>query len=140
MSMKDFDIHNKYVFSNNHSTIDLVEQLMENIRTKYKISPDTFYNILIAVSEAVNNAMIHGNKMDSSKLVFFELFANPHELEIIIQDQGSGFDTSSVKDCTIEENLYKESGRGIFIMKSLCDNFEIITSEQGTTFILHFKY
>lgn len=138
--MKDFDIHNKQVFPNAHSTLDLVESLVEHVKNKYSISKDLYYNILIAVSEAVNNAMTHGNKMDASKSVTFELFANSHELEIIVQDQGSGFDPSTVSDCTSEENLYKDSGRGIFIMKSLSDNFEIITSENGTTFILHFKF
>ncbi len=138
--MKDFDIHNKEIFPNQHSTLDLVESLVENVKNTYNIPKDTYYNILIAISEAVNNAMTHGNHMDTNKSVFFELFANSHELEIIVQDQGTGFDPSSVGDCTNDENLLKESGRGIYIMKSLSDNFEIITSENGTTFILHFKY
>jgi len=138
--MKNFDIHNKEIFPNNHSTLDLVEALVENVKNRYNIPNDTYYNILIAVSEAVNNAMTHGNKMDANKSLFFELYANPHELEIIVKDQGSGFDPSTIDDCTDESNLYKESGRGIFIMKSLSDNFEIITSENGTTFVLHFKY
>lgn len=138
--MKEFDIHNKEILPNKHSTLDLVETLVENVKNHYAISNDLYYNILIAVSEAVNNAMTHGNKMDPAKNVFFELFANAHELEIIVQDQGTGFDPSSISDCTMEENLFKESGRGIYIMKSLSDNFEIITSENGTTFILHFKY
>lgn len=137
--MKEFDIHNKEIFPNKHSTLDLVETLVENVKNQYKISTDLYYNILIAVSEAVNNAMTHGNKMDPTKSVLFELFANQHELEIIVQDQGTGFDPSSISDCTIAENLFKESGRGIYIMKSLSDNFEIITSDNGTTFILHFN-
>ncbi len=138
--MRNFDIHNREIFPNNNSTLDLVESLVENVKNRYNIPTDQYYNILIAVSEAVNNAMTHGNKMDPTKSILFELFANPHELEIIVQDQGSGFDPSSIDDCTEESNLYKESGRGIFIMKSLSDNFEIITSENGTTFVLHFKY
>lgn len=137
--MKDYDIHNKEIFPNQHSTLDLVESLIENVKKKYNISKDLYYNILIATSEAVNNAMTHGNKMDLNKSISFELFANSHELEIIVKDQGYGFDPSSISDCTNQENLYKESGRGIYIMKSLSDNFEIITSDNGTTLILHFK-
>lgn len=140
MPMKNFDIHNKEILPNSNSTLDLIETLVENVKKQYNIPTDLYYNILIAVSEAVNNAMKHGNKMDPNKSITFELYANPHELEIIVQDQGSGFDPSSIDDCTEENNLYKESGRGIFIMKSLSDNFEIITSGNGTTFVLHFKY
>lgn len=138
--MKNFEIHKKQQFPNNHSTLDAVEILIEEIKNRYNLSNETYYNILIAISEAVNNAMTHGNKMDPNKLISFELFANPHELEIVVQDQGSGFDPTTIEDCTTEDNLFKDSGRGIYIMKSLCDNLEIISSENGTTFVLHFKY
>ena len=76
------------------------------------------FAIRLSLEEALINAMKHGNKLDPRKTVHVEARVTPKQTEIVIEDQGPGFDRSSVPDPTKEENLEKCSGRGILLMES----------------------
>lgn len=113
-----------------------VEKLVDSIAEKVSIEGDVYANILIGVTEAVTNAIVHGNKLDSSKNVTVEYFWNEKSIQFVITDLGDGFNYYSVPDPTLPENIEKEDGRGIFLMNSLAD--EVIYNDKGNEVSLKF--
>ena len=114
-----------------------VEKMIDEISDEIKISSDIYGKILIATIEAVNNSIVHGNKLDPTKKVHIEMFYENSTLHITIADQGRGFDYTSVPDPTTPENIENVSGRGVFLMKKLADN--LIFNDSGTQVELIFK-
>jgi serine/threonine-protein kinase RsbW len=121
----------------NPRNIARVETFVENLVEQYHISPDIYGNILISLTEAVNNAIIHGNSNDESKLVTVKLAKKTNILAFRITDEGSGFDYDSLPDPTAPENLLKIGGRGVFLMKQLSDELNFI--DNGKTVEISFQ-
>ena len=118
--------------------IALVESFVERVVERFKLSPDLYGNILISLTEAVNNAIIHGNENDESKTVKIQLNKmSNNRLEIRVSDEGCGFDYQSLPDPTAPENLLKIGGRGVFLMQQLCDNISF--HNNGSTVEMQFK-
>jgi serine/threonine-protein kinase RsbW len=88
------------------------------------VQEDAYGNVLIAVTEAVNNAIHHGNGVNASLIVDVAVGDKENEFCFRIKDEGVGFDFDSLPDPTAPENLLKESGRGIFLMRNLADEVE----------------
>ncbi len=101
--------------------IRMIESFIDNAKEKYNLDEDIYGNIMIAVTEAVNNAIKHGNGGDKSKNVFLSLLLEDNVIKFQIKDEGSGFDYENLPDPTTPENLEKPGGRGIFLMKNLSD-------------------
>ena len=116
--------------------IRIVESFIDNAKDKYYLNDDIYGNIMIAVTESVNNAIVHGNKCDKNKNVFLSLELLENEVKFTIQDEGAGFDVESLPDPTAPENLDKPGGRGIFLMRNLCDNVNFY--DEGRTVELSF--
>lgn len=108
-----------------------VESFVEGLVDKYALSPDVYGNILISLTEAVTNAIIHGNDKDSSKRVSVKLRKLKDRLAFRISDEGVGFDFESIPDPTAPENLLKIGGRGVFLMRQLSD--DIAFHNNGST-------
>lgn len=106
--------------------IRIVESFIDNAKDTYHISDDLYGNIMVAITESVNNAILHGNQSDSKKMVDLSLELADDKITFTIVDQGPGFDFENLIDPTAPENLKKVGGRGIFLMKHLADevNFE----------------
>ena len=136
--MEIWDYHETFVLPTHREALDIAERIVANLRDRFKIQNGIYYNILIAITEAINNAINHGNQLDKNKQIHFEIFSNIKNIKIIIIDEGEGFNPNAIEDCTKEENLLKESGRGIYIMKSLADEFSITPSANGTKFQMIF--
>jgi len=85
------------------------------------------FAIRLALEEALNNAIKHGNGYDESKTVDIAFDVNPNRAEVTITDQGSGFDPHSIPDPTADENLEKPCGRGIMLMRAYMDEVEYST-------------
>jgi len=111
------------------SNLSLVEGLVDKVCASLSIDEDLYGNILIAVTEAVNNAIIHGNKFSSDLQVLIDVLEDEQSFLFRITDFGSGFDFENLPDPTAPENIEKENGRGIFLIKNLSDNLEF--SEDG---------
>ena len=124
-------------FSAISENIVLVEKLIDDICTEFNINEDHYGNILVALTEAVNNAIHHGNKANPQKMVFVSFESDEKELSFTIKDQGEGFDFNSLPDPTDPENIEKPNGRGVFLMKHLADNIEF--KDDGRTVSLKFK-
>ncbi|MGB1102921.1 MAG: ATP-binding protein [Crocinitomicaceae bacterium] len=114
-----------------------VEGLIDNVCSDYELNEDHYGNILIAVTEAVNNAIIHGNLNDEDKKVKLEVVKNNDQVVFTIIDEGKGFDFTNLPDPTAPENIEKPDGRGIFLMKNLSDDvsFELNGSKVSITFV-----
>lgn len=97
------------------------------------IGDDVAFGVDMAIREAVTNAVIHGNKLDGAKVVELKLRNTPEGFEISVHDQGSGFNPNEVPDPTIDENLLKTSGRGIFFMRNFMDEVEWSADPNGGT-------
>jgi serine/threonine-protein kinase RsbW len=126
----------KFELPSTLESISKIEQLIEGICEFKTINQDCYGNMLISLTEAVNNAIIHGNKNDKTKFVHLELEALDEEVLFTIRDEGSGFDYKKVPDPTLPENRYKTSGRGIFLMRNLAD--KIVFEENGRIIKLTF--
>ena len=109
--------------------IRVVESLIDTSKDKFDLDDEIYGNIMIAVTESVNNAIRHGNKCDKDKNVSLTLNVEPNRLKFEIADEGNGFDLQSLPDPTAPENLENPGGRGIFLMKHLCD--EVNFSNDG---------
>ena len=137
--MENQIINIQKIFKSEKKAVRYVEPLIWEIREKIQIDDERFYNILIALTEAVNNAIIHGNKCDANKNVMLTITANSNYLRISVLDQWKGFDPSQVEDPREPENLLKDSGRGVFLISELTDSYEYKINENGTLLTLNFK-
>lgn len=117
--------------------IKRIEDFVNAIKCSCNLDQDVYDNILISLTEAVNNAIIHGNKLNVSKFVDIHCKETNTEVIISISDEGPGFDHNNLKDPTLPENLECCGGRGVFIMKQLCDQLRFL--DNGRTIELHFK-
>jgi serine/threonine-protein kinase RsbW len=102
---------------------DVQKRILDAVEKAGFNSQSTFA-IKLALEEALINAIKHGNKLDAKKNVHIEAHVGPHVTEIMIEDEGPGFDRSSVPDPTLEENLDKCSGRGILLMEAYMNRVE----------------
>ena len=101
--------------------IRIVESFIDNAKDQYKLNDDIYGNIMIAVTESVSNAIVHGNQSNSKKSVHLQLALEKSLIRFTVEDEGNGFDYTNLDDPTLPENLSKPGGRGIFLMKNLCD-------------------
>ena len=116
--------------------IRMIESFIDNAKERFHLDEDLYGNIMIAVTEAVNNAIKHGNSNNTSKNVFLSLTLDDNLLKFVVKDEGNGFDHDNLPDPTAPENLEKPGGRGIFLMKHLSDEVEF--SENGKIVELSF--
>jgi serine/threonine-protein kinase RsbW len=116
--------------------IRMIESFIDNAKEKYKLNDDIYGNIMIAVTEAVNNAIRHGSRNDSSKNVSLSLSLEEGLIKFKIEDEGIGFDHDNLPDPTSPENIEKPGGRGIFLMKHLSD--EVAFEDGGRVVELSF--
>lgn len=114
--------------NSNTQSLRLVERLVEDVCQVYGVNDDCYGNMLIAVTEAVNNAILHGNKNDPEKFVRIGFESENNKLVFSITDEGPGFDYANLPDPTDPSNIDKVSGRGVFLMQNLTDSIQF---EQG---------
>ena len=108
--------------------VSVVESFIENVGEKIRIEETIYGNVLVSVTEAVNNAIVHGNKEDKNKKVRLGIKQNKKSVRFIVEDEGMGFDHNTLPDPTNPKNIEKVKGRGIFLIKSLSDK---ATFKQG---------
>ncbi|WP_235932945.1 ATP-binding protein [Acidiluteibacter ferrifornacis] len=118
------------------SSLSIVEKHIDSLCQNLSVAERCYGNVLIAVTEAVNNAIIHGNKNDESKEVTLNYYTEKKSLVFQIKDEGNGFDYENLPDPTDPVNIEKLHGRGVFLMKNLAD--DVAFEENGKSVTLSF--
>ncbi len=116
--------------------ITLVERLIDDVFAEYRVKEDFYGELLIAMTEAVNNAIVHGNKLDAAKQVLVSFNIEGQDMVFRVEDEGPGFDYSNLPDPTAPENIEKPHGRGVFLMRNLADHCSF--EDDGRICILRF--
>ena len=116
--------------------IPKVEELLAKANADFNVEEQRFHKLLIAVSELVLNAIVHGNKESSVKKVKVTAEYDDEKMIVKVLDEGAGFDVTQIPDPTSAENIRKESGRGIYIVKQLIDRVEYKKTPEGFLIIL----
>jgi serine/threonine-protein kinase RsbW len=124
-------------FAASSENISLVEKLIDEICIEFKVNEDHYGNILIALTEAVNNAIHHGNGGNPQKMVQVSVEAAENEICFIVRDEGPGFDFENLPDPTDPDNIEKPNGRGVFLMRHLADHLEFF--DNGSTVSIRFR-
>lgn len=114
----------------------VVERMVVDLCESMRITDEKFGNILLAVSEAVDNAIVHGNQNDPDKEVFIGLSSSDTDVTFTVADEGKGFDPDRVADPTQPNNKAQE-GRGLFVMKHLAD--KLAFEDNGKRVVLSFN-
>ena len=118
------------------ANICMVEEYLDKIFTEYRLDKSLYPNVLVSLTEAVTNAILHGNKSDGSKFVCVRTTRLKRHICFRISDEGPGFDPASIPDPTLPENVANCGGRGVFLMQKLSDR--VIFSDQGRTVEIKF--
>jgi serine/threonine-protein kinase RsbW len=119
------------------SNLRIIEKTVDDITREIGISYSSYGKVLISLLEAVNNAIIHGNKSLPEKSVDISISYNKKRLTIKVKDEGAGFSPDKIPDPTIPENIEEANGRGVFIMSKLTD--EIKYSRKGNCVTMIFN-
>ena len=117
--------------------IILVERMIEDVCDLFNISEDYYGNILVSLTEAVNNAIYHGNKANPNKSIDISFKSHPDRVSFSVKDEGPGFNYDSLPDPTNPENIEKPNGRGVFLMRNLADN--VYFEDNGSKVVLDFR-
>ena len=119
-------------------SITIVENFIDELSAKYGFSDELYANVLTCLSEAVINAIVHGNRESLEKKVYINLEVIENKrLIFTISDEGDGSDFNNLPDPTAPENIENLTGRGVFIIKKLAD--QCIFNSKGNELELHFK-
>ena len=128
----------KLKFESDPDKIKLVKQWIDKIAIEYQICEALYPDILISLTEAVNNAIHHGNKGDRSKKISVVCKVKENKLKFEVRDEGQGFDPEVIPDPTSMERIDRESGRGVMIMKTLATKVEF--KKRGSKVEMTFKF
>jgi serine/threonine-protein kinase RsbW len=131
-----FEVVESLSIPSDFGSISKVETLIDGVCNRLEVNEDYYGNVLIAVTEAVNNAIQHGNGISSDLNV--DLFVGDKETDFCfsVKDYGGGFDFENLPDPTAPENIEKENGRGIFLMRSLAE--EVVFEDNGRNVNIYF--
>ena len=124
-------------FESRYENLALTEKLINDISEQFKLPEDYYGNILVAVTEAVNNAIQHGNKSNPDKNIELQFKKEKNSFQFIIKDEGNGFDFDHIPDPTDPANIEKINGRGVFLMRNLADKVEFF--DNGRVVQLNFE-
>lgn len=116
-----------------------VEEFVNYFATEAKLDGEKMSNLLLCITEAITNAIIHAHKKDKSKIVKIDVTTDDEEIIIVVKDQGKGFDPSKIPDPTHPDNLLKDSGRGLYLMRIFLKELRYNITPTGTETIMVMK-
>jgi serine/threonine-protein kinase RsbW len=125
-----------YTLGSNLESVNQAETAAEQFASASGFHGDELQEIAMAVREAAINAVLHGNAYDPAKTIGITFERKPGRLEITVRDQGSGFNVDGVPDPLAPENLLKQSGRGIFLIRTYMDEVRFRNLDPGTELVL----
>jgi serine/threonine-protein kinase RsbW len=110
------------------STLESVDQAEETVLRSARemgFDEDAQHRIGISVRECMVNAVVHGNCYNARKKVRLVVSRSPGRLEIVIADEGEGFDLTKLPDPLADENLLRQSGRGVLMIQAFMDEVQV---------------
>ncbi|MFA5834406.1 MAG: ATP-binding protein [Bacteroidota bacterium] len=116
--------------------INLVEEFFRTMNDKFKLPEEKLHALLVSVTEAVNNGVIHGNKNDASKYVMLSCSMKGKTLTVKVRDEGEGFKPETVANPLHEENLLNTGGRGVFLMKAFMQSVQYNKKGNEVTMVM----
>jgi serine/threonine-protein kinase RsbW len=116
-----------------------VEEFVNYFAKDLGVSDERMNGLLLSVTEATTNAIIHGNKCNLDKKVYINVLVENNNIIIKVKDEGDGFDPASVPDPTEPQNLLKDSGRGVYLMKVYMDDLKYNATPNGMETVLVLK-
>ena len=132
-------IEDKIILKSSLESINRVTSYVDEIISSVEGKLNAAYgNIIISLTEAVNNAINHGNKNNPEKKITLSYKKNETSVFFTVEDEGNGFDYTNIPDPTAPENIEKINGRGVFLMKNLVDAIEFL--ENGRKIKLTFNF
>ncbi|HFA47482.1 MAG TPA: ATP-binding protein [Bacteroidetes bacterium] len=123
--------------ASNAGSVSMVEPFVKKMVSRYNLSPDRQCDILVSLTEAVTNAIVHGNCKEANKTVKVRMKQEKGMLALRVSDEGGGFDFTNLPDPTLPENICKCGGRGVYLMRQLADNIRFYNN--GSTVEMRFK-
>ena len=111
------------------SRLDIVPDFLSEIVSHLKqnqLEEQKIFEIKLCLEEALVNAIKHGNKFDEKLSVMTKIKIESEFIEVVVKDQGKGFDPENIEDPTTEKNLCKLCGRGVFLIKEQMDKVEFL--------------
>lgn len=124
------------IISSRLKNIENVRDFLKEIFREARLNMNSFNRIFLGISEAVSNAILHGNKMNPEKNVLIRMKLHDNRFNVEVEDEGTGFSDHILFDPTCKEHIKREHGRGIFIMRKLAD--EISFKEEGRKILIQF--
>lgn len=121
-------------------SVDNAETIVLKAARDLGFDEDDQHQIGMSVRECMVNAVVHGNRYNANKKVHLSIAAAPDHLAVTIGDEGTGFDMSSLPDPLAEENLLRQSGRGILLIRAFMDEFDLHPRAGGGTEVRLVKY
>lgn len=115
------------------SQVGTLPDRLAELRQRCPMSDGAFYHLTLLLTEAVTNAIVHGNRSDPNRTVRVYVASRGDRIICYIEDQGEGFEPENVPDPVAPENLMKSGGRGLFIIRSLAQSCTINPSPNGTS-------
>lgn len=132
MSRQIFRLNLKSTYEESEKVPDFVDELQKECKLNDEISG----NLMLLLSEAVTNAIEHGNELDPNKTAKIVIEITDNEVVAMVQDEGKGFQHSEQENPLAEENLLKDGGRGVFLLKELSDEMEYLDNGTRLRFLL----
>jgi serine/threonine-protein kinase RsbW len=121
-------------------SVDHAEELVMRTAREMGFDEDQQHEIGISLRECMVNAVVHGNRYNTRKKVHFTVSHTAERLEIVIGDDGDGFDSNKLPDPLAEENLLRQSGRGVLMMQAFMDEFTVSRRDPRGTEVRMVKY
>lgn len=129
----------QYTLGSTFEESERVPDFVDEIQQERGLNDELTGNFMLLLSEAVSNAIDHGNEGDSTKKVYIDIEITDEKIVASVRDEGKGFTPDLDKDPLSEENLLKESGRGVFLLNQLADKLEFRDEGRVTEFTLFRK-
>ena len=127
------------VLKSDPQQVTKVETFIETVCKRLHLDESQFNKILVATTEAVNNGIIHGNKRDPKKKVTLICEFVQKIFTVTVEDEGPGINPEALPDPLAEENILRENGRGVFLMRSLMDEVEFVQTKNGSAVVMRIK-
>lgn len=121
-------------------SVDSAETSVLKVAEESGFDEEALHKIGMAVRESMVNAVVHGNRYNARKKVHLKVSRAPDHLAIVIRDEGEGFEFENLPDPLSEENLLRQSGRGLLLMQAFVDKLHVHRHEGGGTEVRMVKY